>query len=230
MKRVIQLITFMALAGSSGLAMAIPLTLTNIGTVGGSTVFQADLAALGITTVDSITVVDSNSGLGGSPGIFSGFDLDALFLDADGDLTTSGDRTFASSFDFSAGTTRPTALTSMMPTADHPGPTFGSLDANTIDAATATLNVLDGVAVADVEFAAGFLTLGDGGTLTAEFLPGVPIVGSFYLAVGEVGTEAGEALDASVFVNEVQVPEPGALSLLAIGLLLMGVARRKRVV
>jgi hypothetical protein len=185
------------------------------------------LSSVGLSVINSITVVDSNSGVGGSPGIFSGFDLDAIFLDVDGDLTTALDRIFASSFAFAAGTTRPTLSATMLPNAAHPGPTYGSLDASTIDLATATLNALDAVAVADVNTAFGFLTLGDGGSLTAFFNPGVLISSTLFMITGEVGLGAGEAINAEVFVNEVSVPEPSSLVLLAFGLLGLGLSRRR---
>ena len=127
--------------------------------VGGSTIFRADLAPTGLTTVASVRIQDSNSGVGGAGGIFafSGFDLDALFLDADGNMATAGDRTFASSFLFTAGTTRPTfGDFTLQPNGAHPGPVFGSLNGTTIDHATATLSVLDGISNANVNFANGF--------------------------------------------------------------------------
>lgn len=208
-------------------ALAVPVTLNNLGTTGGSTIFGADLSSLGLSVINSITVVDSNSGVGGSAGIFSGFDLDAIFLDVDGDLTTVVDRFFASSFDFLAGSTRPSTGAAVDPTPAHPGPTFGSLDATTVDLATATLNALDAISIADVNAANGFLTLGDGGALTAFFNPGVLITSTLYLITGEVGLGAGEAINAEVFVNEVSVPEPSSLMLLALGVLGLGLSRRK---
>jgi len=116
----------------------------------------------------------------------SGFDLDAVLLDFDGNLATTGDRYYASSYLFTAGSTRFTLDSSMLPNAAHPGPTFGSLNSTTIDLATATLNVIDGVSVADVNTANGFLTLGDGGTLIANFSPPVPVGATLFLLTGEV--------------------------------------------
>ena len=61
-------------------AMAVPITLTPDGTVDGTLVFTGDLTGLGLTEVGSITVVDDGTPIGGADGIFSGFDLDAIFL------------------------------------------------------------------------------------------------------------------------------------------------------
>ena len=109
----------------------------------------------------------------------------------------------------------------MQPNARHPGPTFGSLNATTIDYATATLNTFDGVAIADVNQASGFLTLGDGGTLTANFVPAVEIPLSLFLVTGEVGTQTGEAIGAFVTVSDVPEPSTFALTYLAGALLLL---------
>ena len=227
MRKILKSCVVLVVLFSFGSAFAVPVSLTNVGTTGGTTIFSADLSTLGLTVINSITVVDSNSGVGGSAGIFSGFDLDAIFLDLDGSLATAADRIFASSFAFLAGTTRATASASMMPNAAHPGPTFGSTDATTIDMATATLNSFDAVSVADVNSAAGFLTLGDGGSLTAFFNPGVLISSTIFLMTGEVGLGAGEAIAADIFVNEVSVPEPSSLILLAIGVFGLAVSRRR---
>ena len=46
----------------------------------GTTIFRADLSSIPLSEIRSITLVDSNSKTGGSPGHFSGFDLDAIKL------------------------------------------------------------------------------------------------------------------------------------------------------
>ena len=227
MRKIFKSSLFLVVLFSVSSAFAVPVTLSNTGSIGGTTIFSADLSSLGIGTINSITVADSNSGTGGSAGIFSGFDLDALFLDLDGNLATAADRIFASSFDFVAGTTRATASASLLPNAAHAGPTFGSLNATSVDLATATLNVFDAISVADVNSAFGFLTLGDGGSLTAFFNPEVLISSTLYLMTGEVGLGAGEAIAANIFVNEVSVPEPSSLVLLCIGMLGLAISRRR---
>lgn len=226
--RVVLGVGALALATATAQAALVPVTFTNIGIVGGTTVFRGDLTGLGLTEIASLRINDSNSGTGGSPGIFSGFDLDAVFLDLDGNLATAGDRVFGSGFLFSAGTTRPTATAILLPTPAHPGPTFGSINGTTIDFATATLNALDGVSIADVNLADGFLTLGDGGSLGVNFMPTVAVGASLFLMVGEVGTGQGEAISADVFVSDTTIPEPGTLALLGFGLIGFAVIRRRK--
>jgi len=210
------LITSLLLVSKS--LLAVPITLTPDGTVGANVlIFRGNLTGLGLNEVGSITVVDDGTPVGGGAGIFSGFDVDALFLDTDGNLATANDRFFASSFQFTAGATRPTTSPHELPSVAHPGPTFGSLNASTIDLATATLNTLDAVDIGNVQD--GELTLGDGGTLTANFIPGVPIGTTLFLLVGEVGGQAGEGLGAFIEVREQPIPEPSTLALSSVGAL-----------
>jgi len=71
-------------APSCSYAVAAPLTLTKLsGETGGfpaaTGVFRADWSGLG-GSVPSITIQDNSGGVGGSPGQFSGFALDAVVL------------------------------------------------------------------------------------------------------------------------------------------------------
>jgi hypothetical protein len=210
-------------------ALEVSLTVIPDNFVGGTLLYHADLTGIsGLTQISSITITDDGTPVGGSAGIFSGFDLDVAFLDEDGDLSTSGDRFFASSYLFNAGTTRPTDDSSMLPNVSHPGPTFGSLDANTIDLATATLNIFDAVDIANVNVAYGFLTLGDGGVLQLLFSPAAPIGSTLFLLLGEVGGQPGEELGATVTVSDqAAIPEPSTFLLVGAGLVGLAGLRKK---
>jgi len=185
-----------------------------------TTVLRADLDGFGIDQISSITVNDSNSGTGGSAGAYSGFDLDALFLDLDGDYLTLNDQIYASSFDFMAGTVRAGSA----PASNTSGALNGSIDDSTVDEAFATLNSVDAT-----WFGAGSISLGDGGSLTAYFDPVVEFSGSLFLIAGEVGTRGGESINGLIEVSDTptSVSEPTSFALLGLGLAGFGLTRRK---
>jgi hypothetical protein len=195
------------------------------GTATSTRMYRADLTVLGLTELASVKITDSNSKIGGSSGIYSGFDLDAIFLDVDGLLTTIADRIFAVDFLFSAGTIRPG---SFPPPSPSGGPTNGSSSATSVDEAWATLGDIDGIF-----FDQGSLTLGDGGTLTAIFDPKVLIGSSMFLFVGEVSGDAGETVTGLIEVSDTPppiapIPLPASLPLLLSGMIGLGwLARRK---
>jgi hypothetical protein len=183
-------------------------------------VLRADLVGLGIDQVSSITVNDSNSGTGGSAGAYSGFDVDALFLDQDGDYLTVEDQIYASFFNFNAGAVRAGGPAS--PTA---GALSGSINDSTVDEAFASLNTIDATF-----FGPGSISLGDGGSLTAFFDPAAVVAESLFLIVGEVGTGVGEDITGLLEVSDtpVSVSEPSTLALMGICLAGLGFTRRKR--
>eukprot|EP00326_Haptolina_ericina_P035786 CAMPEP_0181242890 /NCGR_PEP_ID=MMETSP1096-20121128/41948_1 /TAXON_ID=156174 ORGANISM="Chrysochromulina ericina, Strain CCMP281" /NCGR_SAMPLE_ID=MMETSP1096 /ASSEMBLY_ACC=CAM_ASM_000453 /LENGTH=95 /DNA_ID=CAMNT_0023339163 /DNA_START=72 /DNA_END=355 /DNA_ORIENTATION=- len=83
-----------AVAGAPAFAVTVTPTFTQVAidttTAQQSAVFQADLTGFaGLTEIGSITVTDTN-GTSGSAGAYSGFDIDALFIDMDGDYLTTG--------------------------------------------------------------------------------------------------------------------------------------------
>ena len=184
--------------------------------------YGANLTGLGLTEIGSVKVTDSNSGLGGSPGIYSGFDLDAIFLDVDGDLATTGDRYFASSFIFSAGSIR---AGSDQPPSPSGGPVNGAVSSTQVDTAWATLNDIDAI-----WFGRGSLTLGDGGELTAVFASPIQIMSSLYLFVGEVSGDPGEIVTGSIEVSDTvpAVPLPATAPLLLAAVGFLGLRRLRR--
>ena len=212
------------LTASAAQAIIITPTFTQVAvettTAQQSTVLRADLTAFPLLTqIGSITINDSNSGAGGSPGAYSGFDVDALFIDIDGNYQTTGDQFYASSFIFNAGAIRAGAA----PASNTTGALNGSNADGTVNEAFATLNAIDALF-----FSTGSISLGDGGSLTANFNPQIGIGSSLFIVVSEVGTELGEAVTGLIEVRDTAIPLPSSLLLMLGAFGVMGIARRKR--
>lgn len=201
---------------------------TNI--VGNNTkLFRADIGPSALSSVNRITLTDDGIVKGGANGVFSGFDIDAFFIDLDGNYGTDDDRvtplSAGSTIAFQAGAIRPTNSVLEKPTIDHPGPVFGSVDATTLDLATATLDTFDAITIADIFQANGSFTFGDGGELVWTFssllVANNPNMTLFF---GELAGQAGEELLVSVS----SVPLPGAVWLFLSAIaLLFGMSRRR---
>lgn len=224
------LVTLLALSSNASAATVTPVFtdegIDSTGTATQTRMFRADMTGLGLAEIAAITVNDSNSGTGGSSGIYSGFDLDAIFLDVDGLLSTDTDRYYADSFNFSAGSTR---LGPYAPPSPSGGPTNGSSSATTVDESWATLNDIDGL-----YFSTGSLTLGDGGSLTALFSTPISVGSSLYLFAGEVSGDPGETLTGLVEISDTPppnnnvVPLPAGMPLILSALFGLGWFKRRR--
>jgi len=186
----------------------IPVDMSFYGQVGQTAVYRGYLNPAQVQVVTRVVVTDANSG-GGADGVFSGFDLDFLSLDLDGNLVSTSDqyrpRTWVATI--VPGLVRDAATSVFQPTALHPGPLFGMNVNGIVDAATATLGQRDGSYVygptLGVDTSHGWVSLGQGGQVAAAFcyIP-VPPTG-MYVFAGDVGF-SDEILGAHV---SVQVPE-----------------------
>jgi PEP-CTERM motif len=193
------------------------------GVNGGTTVFRADLSLSGLAALRSITLPDSNSGLGGSGDAFSGFDLDAVKL-ANVSVATAGEASALaglSVFDFEPTSTFFTPGTQRAPVE----PKLFGTDASglAVDPVFATLDKFDAVF-----FTSGGVTLGDGGSVGFNLTAPVP-TSSLFLYVGEIGTAPGESLlGARVSVGAIPEPETYLLMLVGLTVLALNARRRRR--
>lgn len=189
----------------------------------GTVIQSADMSLAGVSTITSVTITDISGGLGGDPGMFSGFDMDAVILDRDGNVNTTGDQFTPVAIAFTQGTVRPGAPVFQQPHADQ-GPLFGLEPGGAIDPAASTLTQFDGVNISHRDNADGFLSMGDGGILVLTFA-GISVDGGLFLLFGDVG---GQGEQVRVDVGAVPLPAAAWLFLSAVALLL-GMSRRRTV-
>jgi hypothetical protein len=219
-----------ALALTAMSASAVPVTFTQLtgltgGRPEGTAVYRASLGGLGVSSLLSITITDASSGLGGSPGQFSGFDLDAIKLSTTSVTTADDAQGLAglSVFNFGAalftpGTQRPTVDPKL----------FGTgAGGNTVDNAVATLGAFD--ANSTTGFGAfGFLSMGDGGVLTLNLTSAVSTTG-LYLYIGEVG-DNGEVAASSVEISDRTSGVPDTSStIIMLGMAMLGLGGVSRI-
>lgn len=221
---------FAATLALAGPAAAVPVSLTALpGITGGSPaatqVFRADLSIFTSGTVASVTVQDNSGGVGGSPGRFSGFDLDTLVLSSTFITDASQVATLvrAATFNFAsavllAGSQRPPANPAL----------FGTV-AGGLDAAVATLDAFDANATTAIPGADGFISLGDNGILSLNLVTALALGGPLYLYIAEAGGN-GEAAASNVSFSDlpIGVPEPATAALLGAGLIGALASRRHR--
>jgi len=173
-----------ALGTASAVGELVPVDLkpyTDNGRIGQTVLFYADVSEACRSTVQTVTIRDRGAE-GGSSGVFSGFDLDFVVFDRDGDIATTDDwilpvenhlTEIAPGLPPRKGSGSP-----YQPTETHPGPLFGVLDGEgdsySVDYGSATLGELDasylaGVGNLSVDTSHGWVSLGDGGEITVQF-------------------------------------------------------------
>jgi hypothetical protein len=218
-------IPFAFLAISTSHAATVDLALTRLGgSVADDTViFRGDLSSVGVSELFAITLDDSNSGLGGSPGRFSGFDLDAIKLSQTYANTASEASNAAGMdvFDFSLTGSTFTPGTQRAPD----DPTLNGTDSTglVIDPDYATLDYFDASLTGP-----GSVSLGDGGSIELALLNGVSTEG-LYIYIGEMSGDIGEGLAVTLTGSDVSpVPVPAAFWLFGSAVVgLFGTIRRK---
>jgi len=189
--------------------------------------YRADLSTSGIGTLQSITISDSNSRIGGAGSQFSGFDLDAIRLSTTlcataicvNALPGLDVFNFSSGLVFTPGTQRAPAAAQL----------FGAAG-GTVDNSVATLGLFDANSTTGIN-AFGFLSMGDGGQLSFN-LTSILSTAGLYLYIGEVGNNgevaAGSITISSNPVDPRVVPIPGSLPLMLGALAFGGLVLRKR--
>ncbi|MEM9217619.1 MAG: choice-of-anchor L domain-containing protein [Cyanobacteria bacterium P01_F01_bin.150] len=187
----------------------IPLNFANIGTTGpfSTGIFRADLSDL--HQIQSLTIADSGSGVGGAGGERSGFDLvglkisDVLIEDAADINSIPGIDVFdfspLSTF-FTPGTQRPSNSQTIPESPDM----FGTLHGQ-VNNAIATLSEFD------FDGNSGFVSLGDGGEVGFDLTDTINPDGPLYLYVGEAANN-GESLAGQITASAQRINAQDELS------------------
>lgn len=191
----------------------------------GTAVYKASLDSLA-GSFAAIVISDVSGGFGGSPGQFTGFDLDAIKLSttncADAACAQAasaiGVFDFISGVVYNPGTQRAPADAKLFGT----GPA-----GNTVDDAVATLAAFDAVSSTGAD-ATGFLSLGDNGSIAFN-LSALTSTAGLFLYIGEVG-DNGEVAGSNIELRRDPVPgipEPSTYALMLGGIGAIAWLRRR---
>lgn len=207
----ISAITLTLISGNNAIAATVNLNFTKLtGLTGGSpqgtAIYRAELTGIGFD-LNSITILDNSSGLGGATGQFTGFDLDGIILSNTSVNNASGVNSITSLnvFNFNPGGTFLTPGIQRNPTDPK---LFGTTaSGNSVDNSVATLESFDGNSTTAIPGADGFVSLGDNGKIAFNLTSTVSTSSPLFLYIGEVG-DNGEVASGSIIVSSSPVPEP----------------------
>lgn len=193
------------------LPTGVELTFEEVATGSGNRLYRADLTGLDIR---SLTLADSNSGLGGSGGQASGFDIDALaisttridYVTNSAQLNNAAVLPRLDVLDYSNASLLLDPGAQRPPVGYDYGELLGSRN-GLVDEAVAEL------ATFTASPNSSTLTLGDGGALGIELKAALDTSQPVYLYVGEVGsTGVAETLNAVVTASPSSLTPVGDLS------------------
>jgi Ca2+-binding RTX toxin-like protein len=196
--RVVDLAGTNTVDGGFNAEQNVKLNFIQIGSIGGTGVYRADLFNLGFD-LNSLTIQDSGSGVGGSPGKVSGFDLDGIKLSNTLLTSASGINSLPglNVFDFSPLDTVLTPGTQRSTTSPILIGEFSGTTNGLVNNGIATLAQFDaGSAIGDP----GSVSLGDGGKIGFDLISPVSTQGPLYLYIGESGNN-GEVAAGNITVS-----------------------------
>lgn len=198
----ILIFSFVMALESQAKTVEISLTRLSGSTAEGTAVFRADLTSLDVESIRSITLLDSNSKVGGSAGQYSGFDLDAIklshsFVETATEVSSSPS---VNEFNFDSSGTLFTPGSQRDPKDQKLNGTDDS--GQIVDKDFATLDLFDGIF-----FGTGSVSLGDGGSITFNLNQDVSVNG-LYLYIGEVSGSAGEGINGTLLISDTIIADP----------------------